>query len=442
MHRILLFLWLGLVAGLSQTAVGAPAEELPPRPAPFRFVNDQAQLLPAANAKTLENGLRRYADENGTQIVVVTVPSLGGRNVAEYARELGTAWGIGQRDKNNGVVVLIGAQERNVTIQAGSGLRQQITPALTSQIINEKMTPSFKQGRYFAGLRSGLNALMLAANPGSAPASSPAAATSPATSAAAGVGANGAGSGAELASEFPAQSAVPEPVAPTLPAAEPASSGFGWGTLALGALVIGGGIWLVSKLFRRRAPAAPGPSPTPDFLPNQSTQPGQPNDATRGYGQRPVNQPGNVPDFLPNRTSGFGGGSGGSGVGGMLMTGAAAAAGAYLGNRMAQGHDNPDSSAFHPDGSRTFDPDAAGAAGGAAAAGAVGGAASTGGFPALGGTDATPEAEPDYFSEDYTANDSPDYFSSSDDSSSYDDTSSDDTGGGGFDSDDNTSGSW
>ncbi|GGG38846.1 TPM domain-containing protein [Hymenobacter glacieicola] len=433
MHRILLFLWLGLVAGLSQAAVGAPAEDLPARPAPFRFVNDQAQLLPAANAKTLENGLRRYADENGTQIVVVTVPSLGGREVADYARELGTAWGIGQRDKDNGVVVLIGAQERTVTIQAGSGLRQQITPALTSQIINEKMTPSFKQGNYFAGLRAGLNAVMLAANPGSAPASTQPAATSPAPNSTAEIGA---GSGAGLASELPTQAAVPEPVAPTLPATESASSGFGWGALALGALVIGGGIWLISKLFRRRTPAAPAPGATPDFLPNQPAQPNQPYDPNRGYGQRPVNQPGNAPDFLPNRNSGFGGGSGGSGMGGMLMTGAAAAAGAYLGNRMAQGHDTPDSSAFHPDGSRAFDPDAAGAAGGAAA-----GAASAGGFPALGGADATPEAEPDYFSEDYTANDSPDYFSS-DDSSSYDDTSSDDTGGGGFDSDDNTSGSW
>ena len=99
-------------------------------------MNDQASLLAPADAKKLESGLRRYADNTGTQIVVVTVPTLGGRSVADYGRALGTAWGVGQRDKNNGVVVLISAQEHQVTIQPGSGLASTITPAVTSRVIS------------------------------------------------------------------------------------------------------------------------------------------------------------------------------------------------------------------------------------------------------------------------------------------------------------------
>lgn len=427
MHRFLLFLWL-FAAGLGWSAVGT-AQELPPRPSPFQFVNDQAQLLPPANAKTLESGLRRYANETGTQIVVVTVPTLGGRSAAEYARALGTAWGIGQRDKNNGLVVLLGAQDRQVTIQAGAGLQDRITPELTQRVIKEQMTPSFRQGRYFAGLRAGLNTLMLAANPSSDPRQNqPPAAATPATSSN-GISSTAPNSG--LTDELPASAATPDPMMkPATP--EPTSSGFGIGTLVLGVVVIGGAIWLIAKLFRRRTPA-PGPSgagtgAAPDFLPRQ------PNGPAGNYGPRPQNQVGGTPDFLPNRNSGFGGGGSGigSGVGGILMTGAAAAAGAYLGNRMAEGHDRPDSSSLNPN---TPPPNL-----GADTAAGAAGAAASGGFPALNDTGAAAETGPDYFSEDYTSNE-PDYFSS-DEPSSYDDLSSDDTGGGGFDGDDDNSGSW
>ncbi|RPD49422.1 TPM domain-containing protein [Hymenobacter sediminis] len=426
MHRLLLFLWL-FAAGLGWSAVGT-AQELPPRPSPFQFVNDQAHLLPPANAKTLEGGLRRYADETGTQIVVVTVPSLGGRSAPEYARALGTAWGIGQRDKNNGLVVLLGAQDRQVTIQAGSGLQDRITPELTQRVISEQMTPSFKQGRYFAGLRTGLNTLMLAANPSSDPRQNQPAATATPPTSSNDISTTAPNSG--LADELPASAATPNPMMRTAP--EPASSGFGIGTLVLGVVVIGGAIWLISKLFRRRTPApgtyGSGTGTAPDFLPRQ------PNAPAGNYGPRPQTQPGGAPDFLPNRNSSFGGGGSGigSGVGGMLMTGAAAAAGAYLGNRMAEGHDRPDSTSLNSD---TPPP----SLGTDTAAGAAGGAAS-GGFPALDNTAANDEAGPDYFSEDYTSNE-PDYFSSND-SSTYDDLSSDDTGGGGFDGNDDNSGSW
>ncbi|RSK31201.1 TPM domain-containing protein [Hymenobacter metallilatus] len=411
MARLLLILLIFVWGGAVSATQAQSAADVPARPTPFRFVNDQAQLLSAADATTLENGLRRYADNNGTQIVVVTVPSLEGKPVAAYARALGAAWGLGQRDKNNGVVVLLGAQERAVTIQAGSGLRSQLTPAVTSRIISQ-MTSGFKQGNYFGGLKAGLNSLMYAADPNSAPGPAQPDAATPSTAPTAPAAAPG---GVAASANEPG-TVAPDPV-PTAPAAapEPESAGFGLSTLVLVVVVIGGGLWLVSKLFRRRN--APAAGSAPDFLPTQPTGPA--GTANRGgYG------PQQTPDFLSNR----GGGSSGSGMGGILMTGAAAAAGAYLGNRMA---DRNDDAAPHlsPDApARPLDAPATDSTGSGSA------------FPFLGNSAPEADPAPDYFAPDSPGNE-PDYFSS-DDASSYDDSSSDDTGGGGFDDTSDNSGSW
>jgi len=412
MLRSIFFLLFAVALGLSWPAVAAG--ELPARPTPFTFVTDQAQLLSAADTKKLENGLRSYASNNGTQVIVVTVPTLGGRTVADYARALGTTWGVGQRDQNNGVVVLIAAQEHQVSIQAGSGLRSQVTPELTNRIISQQMAPQFKQGRYFAGLRAGLNTLLQAATPGSAPASSAAA---PATA------------NTPLPTAPADEPIIPEPAAapfsPGLSDSTPDASGPGLGTLLLGVLAVGGVIWLLMRLFRRKSTAASPASNTPDFLPNRTAQPAQ------GYNQ---NSQRPAPDFFPNRSGNAGGssgGSGGSGIGGMLATGAAAAAGAYLGNRMASGQS-------HTGNDLNLSGDNNTAAGmGAAGLGATPAASDGEVNDFFGGNTAANDPGPDYFSDDVSTG--PDYFS---DNSSYDDSSSDDTGGGGFDDSSDNSGSW
>ena len=394
---------------------------LPPRPTPFKFVNDQASLMEPADAKKLDSGLRRYADNTGTQIVVVTVPSLGGRPVADYARALGTAWGVGQRDKNNGIVVLLGAQEHKVSIQPGSGLQSVITPAVTSEVIG-RMTPDFKQNNYFAGLRAGLNKLMATANPGSVKdaTNDAAPATTGAATAAAGQRAtdNSMDNPATETQSYPSTSNDPVATAP----AEPAPSGPGMGTLLIGALVIGGILWFVVRLFKGRSAAANNNSNgTPNFLPNRPSGP-----TGGGYGQ---NAGGYGPGYsnAPNQSSG-------PGIGGMLATGAAAAAGAYLGNRMASGHDTSGNGLMNDHSGAGF--------GGAGAGAAVNPSAGSDYFNSRDGGGAG-TSEPDYFSDANTAPDnSNDFFSSDDSSSSYDDTSSNDTGGGGFDSSNDNSGSW
>ncbi|MDO7873468.1 TPM domain-containing protein [Hymenobacter sp. ASUV-10] len=404
MTRILLLL-LALASGLSSAAL---AQSLPARPEPFTFVTDQAGLLSPADAQKLESGLRRYADQNGPQVVVVTVPSLGGRTVADYARALGNEWQVGQRGKNNGVVVLLSGQERKVSIQAGSGLQSAITPAVTDRIINQQMLPSFKQGNYFAGLRAGLNTLLLAANP----------ASDPRRNAPAGTPVPGGGSdnfpalgGGDAASTAATPSATEAPTTPaetdySAPAAEPApSGGLGIGTILIGVLVIGGIGFLLLKMFRRNSGgSATGGTPGssgPDFYGNQPNR-----NAGGNYNNGPGYQPG----------------SSGPGIGGILATGAAAAAGAYLGNRMASGNDS--NSLGH-----NYDSSSGAGLGTGMGAGAAAGSAGA-------------DTGPDYFSDtDAGSSSSADYFSD-DNSSSGSDFSSDDMGGGGFDGGDDNSGSW
>lgn len=434
MHRFLFLLLLVVGAGWHQPATAqAPAAGLPARPVPFTFVTDQGHLLAPAEARKLENGLRSYAQKTGTQVVVVTVPSLGGRPVADYGRALGTAWGVGQRDKNNGLVVLIGAQEHKVTVQPGSGLASIITPAVVSRVINQEMTPAFKQGNYFQGLRDGLNTLMVTANPSSDPRKNKPAA-GPASAGAAAAATSG-----ELTDNTSrtASAMQPQPSGPAgaqqSEVTAPAPSGPGLGTLLMGALLIGGLLWLVMRLFRGRSAAATT-NGSPNFYPGNAPRPNQPNQP---------NQPNFYPSQGGNPGPGYGGGypnqgnSGGmGGMGGILATGAAAAAGAYLGNRLGGSHDSGASAPQH------FD---SGSVGNAGAVGAAGTGAAGDYFSGRDGGSSNDDSftgNNDYFSgNDAASSDSSgDYFSS--DSSSYDDTSSDDTGGGGFDSTDDNSGSW
>jgi uncharacterized protein len=424
MYRFVITALLFVGVGLGQSATAQTASDLPARPVPFTFVTDQGDLLSDGDAKKLEGGLRSYAEKTGTQVVVVTVPTLGSRSVADYGRELGTAWGVGQREKNNGLVVLVAAKEHKVTIQPGSGLASTITPAVVNRVIGE-MTPAFKQNNYFGGLRSGLNTLMVTANPSSAPRKQAEAAT--AGSAAAGTGSSLNTTAATPASAMsdPAGVQQTENVA-GVPAEAP--SGPGMGTLLIGALVIGGVLFFIIRMFRNRSAAAQNGG-QPNFYPNQG-----------GNNPRPNQGPGQ-PNFYPNQGGNFGGGypnqnqggGMGSGMGGILATGAAAAAGAYIGNRMSSHGDN-DSAQHLSNGN-----DTAGLGTGAGVAGAAGTGAAGDYFAGRGGNDNVANDSPDYFSGN-DADSSNDYFSS--DNSSYDDTSSDDTGGGGFDSTDDNSGSW
>ncbi len=135
---------------------------LPTQPNPPRLVNDFARLLSQQEASQLEQKLRLYNDSTSTQIAVVTVVSLDGYDVADYAVKLALEWGIGQKGKNNGLLLLISKDDRKVRIENGYGLEGALTDALSSRIVRNEISPSFKNGNYYEGIDAGTDAIIKA----------------------------------------------------------------------------------------------------------------------------------------------------------------------------------------------------------------------------------------------------------------------------------------
>jgi uncharacterized protein len=138
-----------LVVGLNNLL---QAQNLPPKPNPAKYVNDFAGFMSAEEVKTLEQKLYKYADTTSTQIVVVTISSLQGATIEKYANDLARTWGIGQKDKNNGLLILIAKQERKMRIEVGYGLEGKVPDQLTAQIQEQQMRPNFKNNQYYKGL--------------------------------------------------------------------------------------------------------------------------------------------------------------------------------------------------------------------------------------------------------------------------------------------------
>jgi len=148
-------LWLRLLLILLLTAGAlrpALAQNLPPRPSPPRLVNDLAGMLQSGEAQALEQKLVAYNDSTTSQIAVVTVPTLGDYEIADYAQKLYESWGIGQKGKNNGILLLVAEQEHVARIQTGYGLEGAVPDALAKRIISNTIVPAFRQKQYYEGL--------------------------------------------------------------------------------------------------------------------------------------------------------------------------------------------------------------------------------------------------------------------------------------------------
>ena len=133
-------------------SLAARAQTVPPRPNPPRLVNDLAGLLQPQEVAALEQKLVAYNDSTSSQIAVVTVPSLDGNDLADYAQKLYESWGIGRKGKNNGILVLVAAKEHEARIQTGYGLEGAVPDALAKRIISNTLVPAFRQNAYYAGL--------------------------------------------------------------------------------------------------------------------------------------------------------------------------------------------------------------------------------------------------------------------------------------------------
>lgn len=133
---------------------------MPPFPALTGPVVDDAHLLPADVLNQLSGKLAAYARQNGAQVVVVTLPTLNGYPIEYYGYQLGRHWGIGQKGKDNGVLLLVDSGERQVRIEVGYGLEGTLTDAQSFLIIHNVILPRFHSGDYAGGITAGTDAIL------------------------------------------------------------------------------------------------------------------------------------------------------------------------------------------------------------------------------------------------------------------------------------------
>jgi uncharacterized protein len=147
-----------LLAGLSFVC-DAGAE--PSFPALSGRVVDQAQILDAAARTRIDSKLEQLESKTTTQLVVATLRSLQGYDIADYGYRLGRSWGIGQKGKNNGAILLVAPSERKVRIEVGYGLEGTITDAVSRLIIENAVLPRFRAGDFAGGVERGVDDLVL-----------------------------------------------------------------------------------------------------------------------------------------------------------------------------------------------------------------------------------------------------------------------------------------
>ncbi|RYE25720.1 MAG: TPM domain-containing protein [Sphingobacteriales bacterium] len=147
---------------LANLTLRAADSDYPARPEPAMLVNDFAGMLSTQEEAQLERKLEDYARNSSTQITIVTLKSLGSYDVADYTFELGNRWGIGQKDKDNGVLILTSLEDRKGWIAVGYGLEGKLTDATTGQIYRNEIVSHFKQGDYYGGFDSAADAIIAA----------------------------------------------------------------------------------------------------------------------------------------------------------------------------------------------------------------------------------------------------------------------------------------
>jgi uncharacterized protein len=140
------------------------AKDLPSRPNPPTLVTDYANILSKNEKAQLESKLVDYFASTSTQIAVVTVPTLDGNEISDYAFKLGEKWGIGDKKFNNGILVLVkpksSASRGQAYIAVGYGLEGAVPDATSKQIIENEMIPFFKANNMYGGINSATNVLI------------------------------------------------------------------------------------------------------------------------------------------------------------------------------------------------------------------------------------------------------------------------------------------
>ena len=123
------------------------------------YVNDNAEMISPQEKNNLEQFLSQYEDETSNQIVVLTLATIGEENIEEFSIRVVEKNLIGQKEKNNGVLILVVRDSRAIRIETGYGLEGALTDAISFDIIRNIITPEFQQGNFYAGIANGVVAV-------------------------------------------------------------------------------------------------------------------------------------------------------------------------------------------------------------------------------------------------------------------------------------------
>lgn len=142
-----------LLGGMAPSA----AQDFPPLTG---RVVDTADLLDPGMEAALTDKLAAFEAQSSDQVVVATVPDLQGYDIADYANRLARQWAIGQKDEDNGVLLLVSRDDRKVRIEVGYGLEGTLTDALSTLVIQNDILPAFRSGDYPAGIAKGVDGIL------------------------------------------------------------------------------------------------------------------------------------------------------------------------------------------------------------------------------------------------------------------------------------------
>ncbi len=129
----------------------ATAKKVPPAPTEYRWVQDYGNVLDADQELYLINKLKKYFDSTSTEIIIVTESSLEGDDVFDYSYRLVQEWGIGQKGKDNGVLIYAAVRDRKMFIQVGKGAEGALPDIYAKRVLENQLKPNFRKEQYGKG---------------------------------------------------------------------------------------------------------------------------------------------------------------------------------------------------------------------------------------------------------------------------------------------------
>jgi len=127
---------------------------------PQNFVNDYANILSVEEKNSLEDKISNFEKQTTNEIAIVIMPSLDGDVIENVAQNIFTEWGIGKKEKNNGILFLVAMAEHKTRIHTGYGVEGNLTDLATSYIQSEMVVPAFREGKYFVGINNALDKII------------------------------------------------------------------------------------------------------------------------------------------------------------------------------------------------------------------------------------------------------------------------------------------